>query len=79
MDKNQNRFEIEHENKVARIEKLSVAGQTIFRVDYDGSAVFITRATNATGSRFWTSVPEGRRKFAEEIGPLIEKYFKSKA
>jgi hypothetical protein len=79
MEKNLNRFEIEHGDKIARIEKLSVAGQTIFRVDYEGSPVFITRATNALGARFWTSVPEGRRKFAEEIGPLIEKYFKSKS
>ena len=78
MEKNPNRFEIDHKDKIARIEKLSVAGQTIFRVEYDETAIFITRATNATGARFWTSVPEGRRKFAEEIGSLIEKYFKSK-
>lgn len=40
-------------------------------------AFFLTRAQDAEGSFFWTSIPEGRQQLAEEIGVLIEAYLLS--
>ena len=37
----------------------------------------LTRATGQDSDRFWTSIPQGRQKEAEEIGPLIGEYILS--
>ncbi len=35
-------------------------------------------ATNANNEKFWTSIPEGRQELAQQVGPLIENYYRSK-
>jgi hypothetical protein len=64
----------------ATVEELSIAAQTIYRVIFtDKTApLILTRATNHNAGRFWTSIPEGRQEFAEEIGKLIEKHIRQK-
>lgn len=34
----------------------------------------IARASNVDAAKFWTSIPEGRQKEANEVGSLIETY-----
>ncbi len=52
--------------------------ELIFRIQfaYNQAPLVITRAVHANANHFWTSIPEGRQKEAEEIGPLISEYFK---
>ncbi|MFT3826632.1 MAG: hypothetical protein QM731_22110 [Chitinophagaceae bacterium] len=37
--------------------------------------VCIHKATNFEGQLFWTSIPEGKQKLAESIGPLIDEFY----
>lgn len=63
-----------------RVERLDIPGQTFFRVKFSNEIPPLTllRATNAKEERFWTSVPEGRQQLAEQLGPIIEDYYRSK-
>jgi len=71
-------FEVTYKDKLVKVEELSIAAQTIYRVHFqDQPALVITRAQKNVGSRFWTSIPEGKQKLAEEIGSLIEEKIKS--
>lgn len=63
-----------------RVEQIQIPGQTFFRVTFSNNIPPLTllRATNMEQEKFWTSVPEGRQNLAEQIGPLIENYYRSK-
>jgi hypothetical protein len=52
----------------------------MFRIIFSnpGAPLIITRATHENAYRFWTSIPEGRQRQAEEIGTLIEEHYKKK-
>lgn len=56
-----------------------VGGSTVFVVAFpdDRQPLVLTRATGQNRPVFWTSIPEGRQKEAEEIGPLITEYYQS--
>ena len=73
-------FELDFGVNRIRIEEVRIPSQTLFRVNFSNSIPPLTllRATNAEQKRFWTSMPEGRQKLAEQIGPLIETYYRSK-
>lgn len=72
------KFTIIYKEAELQVEWLSINGVSIFRVPVNiKSPLFITRATNDNGKRFWTSVPEGRQAEAEAIGPLIEAWYGS--
>ena len=73
-------FDLEFGVIQIRVEEIRIPGQTFFRVNFSNEIHQLTllRATNAKGEKFWTSVPEGRQKLAEQIGPLIENYYRSK-
>jgi len=71
------KIEIIYRGEQAKVQILDVAGQRIYKVNFLSSApIFLTRARNAEGKYFWTSVPEGKQKIAEEIGVIIEPYLK---
>ena len=61
--------------------ELNLPGYTAFKVDFSSSrkSIVVARTKNFTGSKFWTSIPEGRQKEAEGVGKLIEEYFKKNA
>ncbi|GAC1421970.1 MAG: hypothetical protein NVS1B13_03830 [Flavisolibacter sp.] len=71
-------FELDYQNKKIRVQRRNLGYQVIFRVQFgpNGTPLILTRAASAPGQRFWTSIPEGRQKEAEQIGPLIEQYFR---
>lgn len=73
-------FDLEFGIATIRVEQIQIPGQTFFRVSFSNEIPPLTllRATNAKGEKFWTSIPEGRQKLAEQIGPLIEKHYRSK-
>jgi hypothetical protein len=74
------KFEILFQNEIVKVERLYVSNQVLFQVIFPNGKVglLLTRATAQRGERFWTSIPEGRQKEAEEIGPLISQYILSK-
>ncbi len=73
-------FDLEFGNNTIRVEEIKIPGQTFFRVVFSNQIpeLRLLRATNAEQEKFWTSVPEGRQKLAEQVGPLIEKYYREK-
>ena len=56
-----------------------VGTQVIFRIVFSDKRppLVITRAEHSNVHKFWTSIPEGRQKEAEEVGTLISEYFKN--
>jgi len=80
MDSQNLKFDLEFGIATIRVEEIRIPGQTFFRVSFSNEIPDLTllRATNAKDEKFWTSIPEGRQKLAEEIGPMIEKYYRSK-
>ena len=72
-----NRIDIDYNGEAVKVQILDVVGQRIYKVNFPSTApVFLTRAKNAEGKYFWTSVPEGKQKLAEAIGAIIEPYLK---
>lgn len=73
-------FDLKFGIATIRVEEIQIPGQTFFKVDFSNQIPTLTllRATNMKDEKFWTSVPEGRQKLAEEIGTLIEDYYHSK-
>ena len=71
-------FQINHKDASLNIERFDVGGQAFFRISFPGKEppLTILRAVNFNGTKFWTSMPEGRQQLAEEIGILAEQYFR---
>jgi hypothetical protein len=80
MNQDSNNFELSYKNEIVKVQRHSIGSETIFRIIFSNSAapLIITRATHENAHRFWTSIPEGRQRQAEEIGTLIEEYYKKK-
>jgi hypothetical protein len=71
------RIDIDYKGDAVKVQIIDVVGQRIYKVNFPSAApVFLTRAKNAEGKYFWTSVPEGKQQLAEEIGAIIEPYLK---
>ena len=79
MENTLNNFELDFKESKIKVQKHSLAGQVIFRIQFSDnrSPLAITRAMHANMNRFWTSIPEGRQREAEEVGLLISEYFKA--
>jgi hypothetical protein len=72
-----NRFDIQYNGEPVQVQIMDVVGQRIYKVTFPANPpLFITRAKNADGVYFWTSVPEGKQKLAEDIGALVEPHLK---
>ena len=71
-------FNIEYKGNRLFIQILDIGTQRIYKVNFPSeTALLITRAKNADGVYFWTSVPEGKQQMAVEIGTLIEPILKT--
>lgn len=72
-------FVINHPGLSLQVERLKLPGHSAFRIVFqDGrKPLVIARASNADAAKFWTSIPEGRQKEADEIGGLIMTYLES--
>ncbi len=78
MEKASDNFELDFEKGKIQVHRLLVGTQTIFRILFSDKRppLVVTRGTDANAYKFWTSIPEGRQKDAEEVGALISEYFK---
>jgi hypothetical protein len=78
MNPDSNNFELYYKDEIIKVQRNSIGSETIFRIIFINSRapLAITRATHENASRFWTSIPEGRQREAEEIGRLIEEFYK---
>jgi len=73
-------FQVNYKGQNLKIERFDVGGQALFRISFPGKEPILTilRAVNFNGAKFWVSMPEGRQKLAEEIGILIEQFYRAK-
>lgn len=70
-------FQLTFNDVQLKVERFDVEGQVFFRVSFPSKEqpLTILRAEHFNGNKFWTSMPEGRQKLAEEIGILVEQYY----
>jgi hypothetical protein len=79
MDSNPNVFELDFKGGKIRVQRHVIAAtQTVYQVAFsDGRPpLVVTRATGKDIGRHWTSIPEGRLTEAQQVGSLIEQYYK---
>ena len=74
-----NNFGLDFQGGKINITRHTIGSQVIFRVVFSNkkNPLVLTRALHANANRFWTSIPEGRQREAEEVGELISEYFKT--
>ena len=72
-------FVLDFKDGKIRVQRHFVASQTIYRIIFSDKRdpLVVTRALTDNAARWWTSIPEGRQREAEEIGPLIADYIKA--
>ncbi len=71
-----NEFEIFYKGEAVKVNRVVMGNEKLFNVQLS-SPLVITRADHFNGGKFWTSIPEGKQNLAEEIGPLIEVFYRS--
>ena len=73
-------FELDFKDVKIRVQRHFVSHQTIYRIVFSDkrSPLVVTRALTDNAAHWWTSIPEGRQREAEEIGPLIAGYIIAK-
>jgi len=79
MERDHNNFELDYKDGKILVQRHSIEAQVIFKITFSNERppLVVTRAIHSNAYKFWTSIPEGRQKEAEEIGALISEYFKS--
>jgi len=72
------KFALDFNNGKIEVSRHSIGEQVIFRIVFSDKRqpLVISRAAHSNAYNFWTSIPEGRQKEAEEVGALISEYFK---
>lgn len=67
-------FEIEYQQHTLKVETLRTGKSVLYKITnaQKPGVFYVTRAKDAEGHFFWTSVPEGRLDLAAAIGTLIE-------
>lgn len=73
-------FELDYLNEKLSVQTRELRGRVLFKVSFPKGAdpLIVTQANDSNGEKFWTCVPEGRQEEAEQIGPLIKQYYRSK-
>ena len=73
-------FEIEYKGAVTKVTEAEIKSRRIFHIQFadNKKPLTITIGRDNTEVKFWTSIPEGRQKEAEEVGRLIAAYIRSK-
>ena len=78
MNKDANSFELSYKEQILKVQRHSIGVTTVFRISFSDRqpSLVITQAKHENAYNFWTSIPEGRHREAEEIGPIIAEYYK---
>lgn len=73
-------FDINYEGSAATVREHEVQEKRVFHITFSDKrkALVITVAETPGGKKWWTSVPQGRQKEAEEVGKLIATYIRAK-
>jgi hypothetical protein len=72
------KFHITYEGNLISVELISKNGN-IYSIEQNNKPVFfITCAKTRNNEPFWTSIPQGNEKLAQELGKLIEEHEKVK-
>jgi len=73
-------FSIEYEGSAAQVTEHKLKEMRVFRITFSGprKPLVITVAEMPGGKKWWTSVPQGRQKEAEEVGRLIADHIRAK-
>jgi len=73
-------FEIEYEGLAANVTEHFLKDMRVFHITFAGKRkpLVITVAEVPGGKKWWTSVPQGRQKEAEEVGKLVANYIRAK-
>ena len=73
----QQAFTVSLYGKTLSVEPMKKGSSYVFMIIFpDGTPrLAITRAIREDQSKFWTSIPEGRQREAERIGPLIVEHY----
>ena len=76
LDKN---FQIQFAGVPLQVETIEIPKQVLFRITFPDARLPLTigRVYNADQKKFWTSIPEGRLKEAQQFGPLIETHYRN--
>lgn len=71
-------FQLQCRDKDLTVIPKNVGGDWVYIIRFlDGRpSLMLTLATQEKGGHFWTSVPEGRQKEAELIGPMIADHYR---
>jgi len=71
-------FQLQWRDKDLTVIPKKVGGDWVYIIRFpDGRpSLMLTLATQEKGGHFWTSVPEGRQKEAELIGPMIADHYR---
>jgi hypothetical protein len=72
-------FTIEYEGSAATVTEHELKEMRVFHIAFSGlrKQLVITVAEKPDGKKWWTSVPQGRQKEAEEVGKLIANYIRA--
>ena len=73
-------FAIEYEGSATTVTEHELKEMRVFHIAFNGprKPLVITVAEMPGGKKWWTSVPQGRQKEAEEVGKLIANYIRAK-
>ena len=72
------KFHITYEGNLISVELISKSGN-IYSIEQNNQPVFfITSAKTRNNEPYWTSIPQGNEKLAQELGKLIEQHEKIK-
>jgi len=79
MESSEDIFELNFKDGMIRVQRHLVSNQIIYRIVFSDkrNSLIITRALTENAAHWWTSIPEGRQREAEEIGSLIERYLET--
>jgi len=71
-------FEIKYEEHTLKVDTIRSGKSVVYKITnaQKPGVFYVTRARDAEGHYFWTSVPEGRLEQAARIGQLIEEKIK---
>lgn len=73
-------FDIEYKGLTAKVQQIGYDENRIFNITFSDNRkpLVITVSVKQDGTKWWTSVPQGRQIEAEEVGKLIAIYIRAK-
>lgn len=71
-------FQIEYREKTYTCEEVHVNNSILYRVNFPGSPLHLTRASARSGETYWTSIPldEKLKHVVSELGAIITSQLK---